>query len=100
MYEVSSEVYLEAAERLLSLLSLSDYYSGSFEFESNGLSCRMVLSAVIYGHYEQLPEGVQNRVIDNIIPVWWEFHTTDESGERLNDFDFSEFRKVLAEITR
>jgi hypothetical protein len=34
-------------------------------------------------------------LIDNIIPVWWEFHSTTDEGEVLNDFDFAELKEYL-----
>lgn len=100
MYTVLSKVYLEVAERFLESSSRSDYFSGSFEFESDGVLCRMVLSAVIYRHRERLPEGCHCSIIDNVVPVWWEFHTVDEGGERLNDFDFEEFKRIVIELAR
>lgn len=100
MYTVLSKVYLEAAECFIELSSHSEYYSGSFEFESDGVLCRMVLSAVIYRHTVKFPEGRLYSLIDNIVPIWWEFHTTDEAGEQLNDFDFDEFRRVVIGLMR
>ena len=57
MYTVLSKVYLEVAERLSALIGTSQYYSGAFEIDFEDVSCRMVLSAVIYRHNETLPEG-------------------------------------------
>ena len=98
MYTISSKVYLEVAERLSALIGSLNYYSGWFEFESDELFCRMVLSIFIHRHKETLPEGRVVDVIDNIIPVWWEFHTTLEQGEVLNDFDFAELKEYLLNL--
>ena len=95
MYTVLSKVYLEVAERLSALIGTSQYYSGAFEIDFEDVSCCMVLSAVIYRHDETLPEGREVDLIDNIIPVWWEFHTITEEGEVLNDFDFAELKEYL-----
>ncbi|MFR9128907.1 MAG: hypothetical protein ACLVJK_02600 [Alistipes putredinis] len=43
---------------------------------------------------ECLPEGDADR-IDDLVPVWWEFHTSDQAGERPNDFSFSELKEYL-----
>lgn len=95
MYTISVKVYLEVVERLSALIGSSHYYSGSFEFEMDGVVFRMVLSAVIYRHNETMPEGQIVDVMDNIVPVWWEFHTTTEEGEVLNDFDFAELKEYF-----
>lgn len=95
MYTISSKVYLEVAERLSALIGNLHYYSGAFEFESDGVLYRMIMSAVIYRHKETLPEGRVVDLIDNIIPVWWEFHSTTDEGEVLNDFDFAELKEYL-----
>lgn len=95
MYTVLSKVYLEVAERLSALIGLSHYYSGSFEIDFGEVACRMVLSAVVYRHQESFPEGRIVDIIDNVVPVWWEFHTVTEEGEVLNDFDFTELKEYL-----
>ena len=94
MYEISDELYLEVAERLLSLFDQGDYYSGSISFEWDSVVCRLVLSAVIYTERRLLPEG-ERRFIADVVPVWWEFHTSDESGPVINDFSFNTLRNYL-----
>lgn len=95
MYTISVKVYLEVAERLSALIGNLHYYSGAFEFESEGVLYRMIISAMIYRHRETLPEGREVDIIDNIIPVWWEFRSTTDEGEVLNDFDFAELKQYL-----
>ena len=94
MYEISDELYLELAERLLSLLAEENYYSGSLAFEWDSVVCRLVLSAFVYTERRLMPEGEQ-RFIADVVPVWWEFHTSDESGPVLNDFSFNTLRNYL-----
>ena len=48
----------------------------------------------VYRGRLSLPEGVQHPVTD-LVPVWWEFHTTQAGGEVLNDFDFSELKRCV-----
>ena len=96
MYEISDELYLEVAERLQPLLSQSDYCSGSLDFEWDSIVCRLLLSAFVYTERRLLPEG-ERRFIADVVPVWWEFHTSDESGPVLNDFSFNTLRNYLKE---
>ena len=94
MYEISDELYLELAERLLSLLAEENYYSGSMTFEWDSVVCRLVLSAFVYTERRLMPEG-ERRFIADVVPVWWEFHTSTESGPVLNDFSFNTLRNYL-----
>ena len=56
--------------------------------------CRLTASVIVYRGRLSLPEGVQHPVTD-LVPVWWEFHTTQAGGEVLNDFDFSELKRCV-----
>ena len=94
MYEISDELYLEVAERLHPLFLQGDYCSGSIDFEWNSVVCRLLLSAFVYTESCLYPEGEQ-RFIADVVPVWWEFHTSDESGPILNDFSFNTLRSYL-----
>jgi hypothetical protein len=54
----------------------------------------MLFSGVLYRKRLYLPEG-ECDAIDDIVPVWWEFHTFNQQGEILNDFSFTELRNYL-----
>lgn len=94
MYEVSDQLYLEVADRLRSLFGDGDYFSCRLEFEHDQTICRMLLSAIIYRHTHRREEG-DVRLISDVVPVWWEFHTTLSDGEVLNDFSFNTLREYL-----
>ncbi len=94
MYQILPELYVEIAENLFDQLEGRGYYSGSFSFEYCGITCRMVLSAVVYYEADDPFVGYVGGVKD-IVPVWWEFHTESDGGEMLNDFSFNELRKVI-----
>lgn len=96
MYKVSPEFYVALAEKLLEQIDLKEYYSGVFEFEFEDVSCRMVLSAVIYRSLTTYPEE-PSRIVRDVVPIWWELHTYNEGEECLNDFSFSELREYLKE---
>lgn len=55
---------------------------------------------VLGGTAENASDGVRRtraasgRIVD-LIPVWWEFHTWDESGETYNDFSFARMKQGL-----
>ena len=94
MYTISSKLYHHLASHLVELVGQRGYYSGSFEFEFDGVWCEMTLSAVVY-HQSEPDEGYNSCAVTDMIPVWWEFHTFNQQGEILNDFSFTELRNYL-----
>ena len=94
MYYVSPELYLETAARLRDAIGDENYFSGAIEFLFGDLICRLTVSVIVYRSRISLPEGAF-RPVTGLVPVWWEFHTTGEAGEMLNDFDFSELLGCL-----
>lgn len=94
MYSVSSELYREVAARLADAVGPKSYFSGSVCFPFGGVECRLTASVVVYRQQVSYPEGEADEIAD-LVPVWWEFHTTDDAGEQLNDFSFRELRRLL-----
>ncbi len=94
MYEVSAELYHEAAMRLEDEIDRGNYYSGTFTFRYGEMECRFVTSVIVYRERVDAPDFT-GRPITNLVPVWWEFHTVAAGGEVLNDFDFSEMKRYI-----
>ena len=93
-YPIIPELYGIVARKLLDEIGEKSFYSGSFSFDYGSKKCRFESSIVVYRSKECLPEGDADR-IDDLVPVWWEFHTVGSDGEALNDFSFSEVRALL-----
>ena len=94
MYTISSKLYHHLASHLVELVGQRGYYSGSFEFEFDGVWCEMTLSAVVY-HQSQPDEGYNSCAVTDMIPVWWEFHTFVDGDEVLNGMSFNELREYI-----
>lgn len=95
MYSVLPELYLETAVRLCEAVDSENYFSGSIVFHfAEEIQCRLTTSVIICREPLRLPEGTTNAIAD-LVPVWWEFHTTGDQGEWLNDFDFTELKKYI-----
>lgn len=94
MYSVLPELYHEIAVRLAEAVGDEHYFSGTIACTFSGMECRLVTSVIVYRRRLSLPEGDRDAIAD-LVPVWWEFHTSDEEGECLNDFDFSELKNFL-----
>lgn len=94
MYSLSPELYHEAAHRLCAAIGCENYFSGSVTFLFGDTECRLTASVVVYRKRLSLPEGVTEAICD-LIPVWWEFHTTAQEGEVINDFCFTELKGYI-----
>lgn len=75
MYEITSSIYLELAERLIAAIGNREFFSGAVVCNVGDLSCRLVCTVVV-GREDQLLNGCLRRVISRITPVWWELQTS------------------------
>lgn len=94
-YPIIPELYGIVARKLLDEIGAKNYYSGSFGFDYGSRECRFVASIVVYRSIVRMPEGDVGR-IDDLVPIWWEFHTFDAAGEHSNDFSFPELKEYLS----
>ena len=93
MYEITSRLYEETAERLCDAIGSGTYFTGSIEFNFEDTECRLTATVIVYRRHVELPEG-EYEAIDDIVPVWWEFHTTGDD-EMLNDFSFATLKGYI-----
>ena len=96
MYEITSQIYEKTAQRFCDLVGRAGYFSGTIEFAHEDTECKMVATIIIYHKIVDMPEG-RMEVIDDIVPVWWEFRTTVGGEELINDFDFSVLKEHITE---
>ena len=94
MYEIPSQIYEKTAQKLCDSLGNSSYFSGTIDFTFESVECCLKASLIIYHKRIDAPDGC-TELIDEIVPVWWEFHTIIDSEERINDFDFSLLKEYI-----
>lgn len=94
IYSISPELYREVAERLTDAVGPGSYFSGTLTFGFGGMECRLTASVIVYRSRVVQPDGAAEAITD-LVPVWFEFHTTGDGVETLNDFGFSELRRCL-----
>jgi len=94
IHSVSSELYAETLLRLIEAVGARSYFSGTVSFPFGGVGCRLTVSVIVYRECRSLPEGARE-VVTDLVPVWWEFHTTVDGEERINDFSFGCLRTLL-----
>ncbi len=95
MYEILPQIYEKTAQKLCDSVDGMNYFSGTIEFSHEDVECRFVVSLIIYRKNFEMPEG-SIEAIEDLVPVWWEFHTTVAGVEHINDFDFSLFKEYIA----
>lgn len=92
--QVSEALYLETYDRLRDAIGQQNYFSGSITFPFGGVECRLTIVVIAYRRDTSYPEGDEDE-IENLVPVWWEFHTMKDGEELPNNFLFSELRKYI-----
>lgn len=96
-YTVTPSLYDETAHRLSDAIGRRDYFSGSVAFDFGDTECRFTATLLLTRTPVDYPEGTVS-VLTDAVPVWWEFHTTTDAGELLNDFDFGELRSRITAL--
>ncbi|MBO7189818.1 MAG: hypothetical protein J6U93_03000 [Alistipes sp.] len=86
MYEISSSLYLEVAERLAEAIRSKCFFSGVVTLHDGDVECRLCCTLIISRSNENEPSGVER--ITSIVPVWWDFKTEVFGESVCNDFSF------------
>lgn len=91
---IDESLYSELANEFQELIYNRDYISTTIETQ-DGLH-RFSISAFIYYRMDYSEDGMW-LMIDDIVPIWFEFHSiSEETGEEIqNDFDIEEFKRYL-----
>ena len=94
MYNVSTQLYLDLADKLFEQIASKEFFSGAISLDFGAVECRLVATLIVERQMRPDVEFSFPR-ITNLVPIWWEFHTTIDGGEVLNDFSF---RDLVAEV--
>lgn len=94
MININSDDYRRMADDLRDLVGDRDYFNGSVSIETEKWDGHLNCVLIVYRERISYPEGDCDEIAD-IVPVWWEFHTIEENGEVLNDFQFSELKRYI-----
>ncbi len=94
MYEIDDELYARSAEQLLDTLGRESYHTDTLTFCYDGVQCTFKFTVVIYRERVECPDE-SFMVITDLVPVWWEFLTTINGEEMLNEFDFERICDIV-----
>ncbi|MFI3285343.1 MAG: hypothetical protein R3Y08_01685 [Rikenellaceae bacterium] len=94
MLTINPTLYERLAELLVEAIEHRSYYSDKIYFEDSEADYLFSSSLIIYYRHNEYPEG-RRAEISKIVPTWWEFHSTTEQGEELNDFDFNILEQII-----
>ena len=92
MYEISPKLYLEVFESLMAQIATKGFFSGRVDLTYGDTFCSLVCTVVV--HRGKAEVDSSPRAVDRIVPVWWEFHTTEGGEEIMNDFSFREMLAI------
>ena len=93
MYEVSHQLYLELAERLVAAIGKKEFFSGSVSCIAGDVELRLVCTLIVQRSESQHGERTATE-ITGLVPIWWECHATEGSDEIMNDFSFRELLTI------
>ena len=93
MYEISTSLYLDIADRLVAAIGGREFFSGVVTVHSGDVECRLICTLIV--ERSRVAEGASLSPISNLLPVWWECHTLVGGEELLNDFCFSELKATI-----
>ncbi len=93
MYNVSTEIYEETASRLGRAARGEEFFSGSIVARDGEYDLRLTATVIVVYGKQADPKGP--RIVEDMLPVWWEFHTYLGGEEVLNDFSFGDLRACL-----
>lgn len=93
MYEVSHQLYLELAERLVGAIGKKEFFSGSVSCIAGDVELKLVCTLIVQREKQQMGERTATEII-GLVPIWWECHTSEGSEEIMNDFSFRELLDI------
>lgn len=96
MYQIRSIIYNRISDKLLDSINPSTIFSGAIEFSTDEVDVRFIATIIPFYNRECTFEGVIE-VLHDIVPVWWELHTTTPEGEVINDFDFETLKYLTCQ---
>ncbi len=96
MIEIRDDFYAEVASALTERIGTAEFFNGSVEIDHRDVNAVLRATLIIHRRTVTAPDG-ERRPISDVVPVWWEFHTTGARGEELNDFSFGELKPFLTE---
>lgn len=97
MHQITPEHYRILSEKLLETIAEADFYNGSITLDNGPFEAILRATLIIkrVPAHDPTDRSQSVRKIVDIVPVWWEYHLCDITGERLSDFDWREFKKYL-----
>lgn len=93
MYEVSHQLYVELAERLVGAIGRKEFFSGSVSCVAGDVEIKLVCTLIVQRSELHDTEQRAPQIV-GLVPIWWECHTTEGSEEMMNDFSFRELLDI------
>lgn len=88
MIEIPKGLYQELGRRLLTELGTAQtFWQDTLYIKGTDAETTLHCTLMVYRD--------ENQNLEDIVPVWWEFHHTVNGKERLTDFTFTHLKSYL-----
>ncbi len=87
--ELTADDYRLVADTLASRIGSEEYFNGTVECAHDTFYSVLTATLLVYHSASSDREPL------DVVPVWWEFHTTLPEGEVMNDFCFATLKEYL-----
>ncbi len=95
MIIISTETYAAIAHRLLEMLGDgASFFNGRVVCDTPQGYAALIATLIVYRQSET-ERGDRSGMIENIVPVWWEFRLSVDGTDAANDFSWSELKTFL-----
>lgn len=89
MYNIPTDVYDTLSRLLCEAMGDGSYFSGRVETTVGDTRIQLIVTLISSRRADTSPDG-RIILVESVVPVWWECHTTCGAVEFLNDCDFGE----------
>lgn len=96
MLQINQLLYEQLAELLVDAIDGKEFFSDEIYIAQPQADHSFSATLMIYYKEHIYPEGARMQ-INNIVPIWWEFHSDTAQGEVLNDFDFNILKECICQ---
>lgn len=99
MTNIDTLIYSAVASKLLEQIDQkSDLLNISVCYQYKNFAAKLTCTVIIF-RKSYIDKGSKKLMIENIVPVWWDFSTHLDGNEEYNDFSWAEFKKFLIDDT-
>lgn len=98
MIEIEDNDYRLLASELKERIGEADFFNSTVEYDTDRFYSTLTVTAIVYRSDVTAPQG-RFSLIEDVMPVWWDFSTVCDGRVCMNDFSFDSLREYIKEYT-